>query len=175
MVVKMLQTRPGNHYDKRFGRYIEGGSAPESAAVSVLEDYLDGKPRKVGISSAADRCQELWVSRILHDLPDAAMQTEEFVLTLTEYFRQDEFTGGDALMVEFASKSGAMVLRAARYSGILVKRPATPWHLAGARFSSASGICSRYWAPTRRTCRSFAPETSVPESTCSTPARNPRA
>ena len=128
----MFQTSSSNNYEKRFDRYIEEGRTPESAAVSVLTDYLDGKPSKNGTFSAAERCRELWESRIFHEMTDGAMQTDEFVLTLTEYFRQDEYTGGAVLMAEFASKSGAIVLRAARYSGILVKSESKQWPLINA-------------------------------------------
>jgi len=92
-----------NLYDKLYARLTEQGQLPEVAALAVVEDYLDGKPRdKKARLTSADRNQAFWSSHVVHAIPLESWKSNTLTLALSRYFAQER-TANTALLAELAS------------------------------------------------------------------------
>jgi hypothetical protein len=141
-----------NIYDLRFHQAISRGISPEDAAIAVAEDYLDGKPGKIGKNKlkAADRNAAFWSSQFLWTQQAELFQTDPLVLALARYLGQ-ESTANFELLVHVAGLSPETVQRAVRYSGLVLRQHSERWleveRLAGihaAQFSELIRICHRF-------------------------------
>ena len=72
-----------NLYDKLYARLTEHGQSLEVAALAVVEDYLDGKPRqrdKKTRLTGADRNLAFWSSHLVQAIPLESWKSKTFTL-----------------------------------------------------------------------------------------------
>ena len=111
-----------NLYDKLYARLTEQGQLPEVAALAVVEDYLDGKPRdKKARLTSADRNQAFWSSHVVHAIPLESWKSNTLTLALSRYFAQER-TANTALLAELASSVPEAICTAVRYSGLVLRQ-----------------------------------------------------
>lgn len=113
-----------NLYDKLYARLTEHGQSLEVAALAVVEDYLDGKPRqrdKKTRLTGADRNLAFWSSHLVQAIPLESWKSKTFTLALSRYFAQER-TANTALLAELASSAPEAICTAVRYSGLVLRQ-----------------------------------------------------
>ena len=113
-----------NLYDKLYARLTEHGQSLEVAALAVVEDYLDGKPRqrdKKTRLTGADRNLAFWSSHLVQAIPLESWKSKTFTLALSRYFAQER-TANTALLAELASSAPEAICNAVRYSGLVLRQ-----------------------------------------------------
>lgn len=115
-----------NTYDAAYQRICASGKSEHEAALAVVEDYLDGKPRLRGKKkvSKAERDETFWRSAFANSLPVEKWRTEPFKLALVRYFSQDRVANA-GLLSRIAQDCPDAMCYAVRRSG-LVLRPSSP-------------------------------------------------
>lgn len=125
---------------------------PKDAAIAVAEDYLDGKPGKIGKNKlkAVDRNAALWSSQFLWTQPAELFQDESLVLALARYLGQEPIANFE-LLVHIAKYSPETIRRAVRYSGLVLRQQSERWkeieHLAAIHIAEFGELV--------RTCHTF--------------------
>ena len=117
---------PLNTYDAAHERNCASGKSKDEAALTVVEDYLDGKPRLRGKKkvSKAERDEAFWSSAFANALPSETWRTEPFTLALVRYFSQER-VANQRLLSRIARTLPDTLCYAVRRSG-LVLRPDSP-------------------------------------------------
>lgn len=108
-------------YDRSAARYHEAGLDVVEAALAVVDDYLDGKPRLIGKKkpTRADRDAAFWHSSVVMSLPVACWREESLILALSRYFQQER-VANLPLITQIAALAPESILRAVRYSGLVL-------------------------------------------------------
>lgn len=112
-----------NYYDELFTRLL--ARMPVSFAVeSVAETYLDGKPQARGRRKLTrrERDELFWSSQPVIDCPPASWNAEVMVLALARYLGQEP-VASSGLVSRVAQAAPAALVRAVRYSGLVLKQP----------------------------------------------------
>ncbi|MES2101586.1 MAG: hypothetical protein V4569_17305 [Pseudomonadota bacterium] len=115
------ETSAKNYYDELFARL--SARMPVAFAVeSVAEAYLDGKPQAHGRRkfTRRERDELFWSSRSVIDCPPASWNAEVMVLALARYLGQEP-VASSGLVSRVAQSAPAALVRAVRYSGLVLK------------------------------------------------------
>lgn len=112
-----------NHYYLRFQTLIDSGKSESLAAEDTAIAYLDGKPALRGKHKVtrAERDAAFWNSSFLTALPAEAWKTEAMLLALTQYLGQKRVSNL-VLLTHIAATSPETLVRAARYSGLVLQK-----------------------------------------------------
>lgn len=124
-----------NYYDQVLDRLLDGGAATSLAIVRVAEAYLDGRPLSRGRRKVTrrERDAEFWACRAVHLCEAEVWRSDELVLALARYLNQDVVTA-NGVLEKIASEAPDALIRAARYSGMVLK----PQPLRRAELSTAA-------------------------------------
>lgn len=108
-------------YDRSAARYHEAGLDLVEAALAVVDDYLDGKPRIIGKKkpTRADRDAAFWHSSVVMSLTVECWREESLILALSRYFQQER-VANLPLITQIAALVPESILRAVRYSGLVL-------------------------------------------------------
>lgn len=112
-----------NPYDRAFERLRRAGKPSAEAALAIVEDYLDGKPRLSGKRklTRAERDTAFWYSLVVAAISPEQWATETFVLALARYFEQER-VANPALVQRIAETQPDSICRAVRYSGLVLRQ-----------------------------------------------------
>lgn len=107
-----------NYYDARsensFSKQLNG---------SLISDYLDGKPARIGKKKITrkQRDEWFWTSDFVSRLDHETYTGDEFVLALSRYFGQ-QVTPNKQLLLHLAKAAPDTIVTAVRYSGIVAQK-----------------------------------------------------
>lgn len=112
-----------NYYDALFDRLSRRGMPCEPATLEVAEAYLDGRPaaQRGRNTAREDRDRLFWTSRTVDGCTPDSWAAEAMVLALTRYMGQEEVSI-DGLLTRVAQIAPDTLLRAVRYSGLVLNR-----------------------------------------------------
>jgi hypothetical protein len=117
-----------NIYESKFSQNISLGLSITDAAIVTIEFYLDGKPTKRGKLTIknAERNADFWTSQFLSQLSAEVYESEPFILALTRYMWQEQITNFE--LIQYITQiSPETVLRAVRYSGLVLRQKSVRW------------------------------------------------
>lgn len=114
---------PANPYERSLARLRDAGIEIDQAMSLLVEDYLDGKPRLVGKRklTRADRDAAFWSSAVILSLPVECWREESWLLALSRYFQQER-VANLPLMKKIAEAAPESIVRAVRYSGLVLQQ-----------------------------------------------------
>ncbi len=112
-----------NFYDSRKLSMLSSAEHKSEQCISLISDYLDGKPRRIGKNKIArkQRDEWFWTSSIVSRLDHEIYTSDEFVLALSRYFGQ-ETTSNKQLLFHLAKAAPDTIITAVRYSGIVAQK-----------------------------------------------------
>ncbi|HRN61791.1 MAG TPA: hypothetical protein PK743_10790 [Luteimonas sp.] len=110
------------YYETGFARAMAEGLDNATAAASMADALLDGKP--AGRATGIERLTAFWSSAFVREVPTQAWAQESLRLALARYLAQDE-VAVPGLVAHLASQAPEALRWAARHAG-LVRRPDSP-------------------------------------------------
>ena len=113
--------RATNYYDDLFLRLIGDGVLQRIAVERVATAYLDGKPLPVGKKKLTRKGRDslYWSSDVVKGCPPDAWNAEAMSLALARYLCQEP-VAVEGLMTRVAREAPEAVIRAVRYSGLVL-------------------------------------------------------
>jgi hypothetical protein len=111
-----------SYYDQRFQKLIDSGMSPSAVAAEIALIYLDARPLLKGKNATrVQRDAAFWNSSFLTTLPAEAWKTETMLLALTQYLGQ-KHVSNIGLLIHIAETAPETLLRAVRYSGLVLQK-----------------------------------------------------
>lgn len=116
-----MRQRAKNYYDDLFVRLIRDGGSQGSAIERVATAYLDGKPLPVGKKKLTkkERDSLFWSSHVVRECPPESWDVEAMSFALARYLGQEP-VAADGLVTRVARDTPDALIRAARYSGLVL-------------------------------------------------------
>ena len=114
------------YFEQKYETLIVKGNSCDKASLEVIDAYLAGKPTRSKKHKKVNKSNLFWSSQFIWDFSNEVLNTDSFVLALSQYFTQS-FTSNFRLIAHITKKSPSAVSKAIRRSEIILRPKSDKW------------------------------------------------